>query len=74
MKIQGNFHRTVTVEQVRNGYVTSTLNLIQSIPCAHADFEEMVNELAFQFGLREVDERILLSATKEKQEEYPQNT
>jgi hypothetical protein len=67
-KVIGEFVMEMRVEQVHGGYVTEGSALGGPQRRAHIHFESMINHLARSFGLLEIGERFVLSATREPQE------
>lgn len=68
MKYNGNYDSFMTVQQHEGGYVTANPQLAGRKTSVHQSFESAVNELAQAFGLLEVGERIINSATRQPKE------
>jgi hypothetical protein len=68
MKYNGDYDKTITIQQHEGGYVIMDVNLGGFKTKIVSGFEEMCDELAMRFGLKDVGERIVLGATKERKE------
>ena len=72
MKYNGDYESLLSIEQYPGGYLIRDSRLGGTPSKIVQSFEELCDEIAFRFGIREVGERIVVSATKEKKEKYAQ--
>lgn len=69
MKYNGDFDRQIIIQQHCGGYVVQNHELGGIKAMVFESFEGAVNYVARGFSLLEVGERVVLSATKEVQEQ-----
>ena len=69
MKYNGEHDKTISVQQHDGGYVITDCHLGGFKTKIVTGFEDMCDELAMRFGLKDVGERIVLSATREPKEQ-----
>ena len=68
MKYNNDIEKSINIEQIRGGYVLTGIGLGSMRRSCFDSFEKAVSEIAFEFGVIEIGERIVLSSTTERQE------
>lgn len=68
MKYNGDFDRQIVIQQHQGGYVVQNHELAGLKTKVFESFEDAINYTAQGFGVLDIGERIVLSATRERKE------
>ena len=68
MKYNCDKEISITIDQMRGGYIIRENRLGGYQTQIHQSFEELIDDLAFKFGITDIGERVVLSSTREPKE------